>query len=72
MMALIDGGDLFDDWLEGLGEQVLLGIQKLDVGKGFIAGVGIVLLAIIIDRLTQSIGKSLISLLIIKKARSKR
>ncbi len=41
----------------GLGEQVLLGIQKLDVGQGFIAGVGIVLLAIIIDRLTQSIGK---------------
>jgi len=43
----------------GLGEQVLLGIQKLDVGKGFIAGVGIVLLAIIIDRLTQSIGQKL-------------
>ena len=43
----------------GLGEQVLLGIQKLDVGQGFIAGVGIVLLAIIIDRLTQSIGQKL-------------
>jgi len=43
----------------GLGEQVLLGIQKLDVGQGLIAGIGIVLLAIIIDRLTQSVGKKL-------------
>ena len=43
----------------GLGEQVLLGIQKLDVGKGFTAGVGIVLLAIVIDRLTQEFGKKL-------------
>ena len=43
----------------GLGEQVLLGIQKLDVGKGFTAGIGIVILAIVIDRLTQEFGKKL-------------
>ena len=43
----------------GLGEQVLLGIQKLDVGKGFTAGLGIVLLAIFLERMTQSIGKLL-------------
>lgn len=42
----------------GLGEQVLLGIQKLDVGQGFTAGLGIVLLAIILDRLTQKVGQS--------------
>jgi ABC-type proline/glycine betaine transport system permease subunit/ABC-type proline/glycine betaine transport system substrate-binding protein len=37
----------------GLGEQVLNGIQTLDVGKGLEAGIGIVLLAIILDRITQ-------------------
>ncbi|MCB9091389.1 MAG: ABC transporter permease subunit [Halobacteriovoraceae bacterium] len=43
----------------GLGEQVLLGIQKLDVGKGFTAGLAIVLLAISLDRLTQAFGRKL-------------
>lgn len=43
----------------GLGEKVLLGIQKLDVGQGFTAGLAIVLLAIVIDRLTQGFGKKL-------------
>lgn len=43
----------------GLGEQVLLGIQKLDVGRGFTAGIAIVLLAIVLDRITQSVGKKL-------------
>jgi len=37
----------------GLGEQVLLGIQRLEVGRGFEAGLAIVALAIIIDRITQ-------------------
>ncbi len=41
----------------GLGEQVLLGIQKLDVGQGFTAGIAIVLLAIVLDRITQGIGR---------------
>ena len=40
----------------GLGEQVLNGIQTLDVGKGLEAGIGIVALAIILDRITQSLG----------------
>jgi glycine betaine/proline transport system permease protein len=43
----------------GLGEQVLLGIQKLDVGRGFTAGVGIVALAVVLDRVTQSFGRRL-------------
>ncbi|WP_272011556.1 ABC transporter permease [Roseovarius sp. ZX-A-9] len=41
----------------GLGEQVLVGIQRLDVGKGVVGGIGIVALAIIFDRITQAYGK---------------
>jgi len=42
----------------GLGLEVLRGIQRLDVGYGFIAGISIVIIAIIIDRITQSLAKS--------------
>jgi glycine betaine/proline transport system permease protein len=42
----------------GLGEQVLNGIQTLDVGKGLEAGLGIVILAIVLDRITQGFGRS--------------
>jgi glycine betaine/proline transport system permease protein len=38
----------------GLGNEVLRGIQRLDVGLGFEGGIGVVLLAIILDRITQS------------------
>ncbi|BBL81726.1 ABC transporter permease [Thermus thermophilus] len=41
----------------GLGEEVLLGIQRLDVGRGAEAGVAIVALAIVMDRLTQAAGQ---------------
>ena len=41
----------------GLGEQVLLGIQRLDVGQGAEAGIAIVALAIIFDRITQAYGQ---------------
>ncbi len=41
----------------GLGLEVLRGIERLDVGRGFLAGVGIVILAIMIDRIGQSFGK---------------
>ncbi len=37
----------------GLGYQVLIGIQRVDIGTGFEAGLGIVIIAIILDRLTQ-------------------
>ena len=40
----------------GLGEYVLSGIQRLDIGTGFEGGLGVVLLAIILDRLTESFG----------------
>ena len=42
----------------GLGEQVLNGIQTLDVGKGLEAGIGIVILAVVLDRITQGFGKT--------------
>ncbi|MGN6207861.1 glycine betaine ABC transporter substrate-binding protein [Asticcacaulis sp.] len=40
----------------GLGEQVLNGIQTLDVGMGLEAGLGIVILAFVLDRITQGFG----------------
>lgn len=40
----------------GLGEQVLNGIQSLDVGQGLEAGIGIVILAFVLDRITQGFG----------------
>ncbi|MGF6964530.1 glycine betaine/proline transport system permease protein [Paraburkholderia sp. WC7.3g] len=40
----------------GLGEYVLSGIQRLDIGIGFEGGLGVVLLAIVLDRLTETFG----------------
>ena len=40
----------------GLGEKVYTGILQADIGLGFEAGLGIVILAIILDRLTQALG----------------
>ncbi|MBY5268965.1 ABC transporter permease [Spiribacter salinus] len=40
----------------GLGNTVLTGIQRLDVGLGFEGGLGVVVLAILLDRMTQSFG----------------
>jgi glycine betaine/proline transport system permease protein len=42
----------------GLGQMVLRGIGRLDMGLATIGGVGIVLLAIILDRMTQAFGES--------------
>jgi len=41
----------------GLGSLVLSGISSVNVGKGLVGGLGIVVLAIILDRITQSLGK---------------
>jgi glycine betaine/proline transport system permease protein len=41
----------------GLGNEVLRGIQRLDVGLGFEGGLGVVILAIILDRITQSFAR---------------
>ncbi len=40
----------------GLGENVLRGIQRLQVGQGFEAGLVVVILAIILDRITAGLG----------------
>jgi len=41
----------------GLGQEVLISINRLQAGRGFSAGIAIVIIAIIIDRLTQGIIK---------------
>lgn len=41
----------------GIGNTVLTGIQRLDVGTGFEGGIAVVILAVILDRITQSFGK---------------
>jgi len=40
----------------GLGNTVLTGIQRLNVGLGFEGGLGVVLIAILLDRVTQTFG----------------
>ena len=40
----------------GIGETVLLGLQRADSGQGAVGGLGIVLLAIVFDRITQGFG----------------
>lgn len=40
---------------EGLGYQVLVGIQRVDIGMGFEAGLAIVIIAVILDRITQNL-----------------
>ena len=43
---------------KGLGIEVMNGIARLEVGRGFLGGLGIVMMAIMIDRITQSVGKA--------------
>jgi glycine betaine/proline transport system permease protein len=43
----------------GVGETVLLGLQRNDSGQGLVGGLVIVLLAIIIDRTSQEYGRRL-------------
>ena len=41
----------------GLGQMVLRGIGRLDMGLATVGGLGIVLLAIVLDRITQALGE---------------
>jgi glycine betaine/proline transport system permease protein len=41
----------------GLGQPVVEGLQQLRIAKGFEGGIGIVILAIFLDRVTQAIGE---------------
>ncbi|MPW23510.1 choline ABC transporter permease subunit [Paraburkholderia sp. CNPSo 3157] len=42
----------------GLGNDVLASIQRLDIGLGFESGLSVVLLAIVLDRITESFGRA--------------
>lgn len=42
----------------GLGEVVYSGVTQMKIGKGFEGGIAVVILAIILDRLTQSFGNN--------------
>ncbi|MDA0673399.1 MAG: ABC transporter permease subunit [Cyanobacteria bacterium] len=44
--------------VEGLGQMVNRGIGRLDVGLAAVGGIGIVLMAIVLDRITQAIGQA--------------
>lgn len=44
--------------VEGLGQMVNRGIGRLDVGLAAVGGIGIVLMAIVLDRITQAAGKN--------------
>ena len=41
----------------GLGREVYMALGQVDVGRGFVAGTTIVLVAMILDRVTQSLGQ---------------
>jgi glycine betaine/proline transport system permease protein len=41
----------------GLGETVLLGLQRADAGQGVVGGAAIVALAVFVDRMTQAAGR---------------
>lgn len=41
----------------GLGQPVVTGLQQLDIGLGFEGGLAIVILAVFLDRVTQSLGE---------------
>ena len=42
----------------GLGREVLLSLGQIDIGRGFVAGFCIVILAMVLDRITQVMGTS--------------
>ncbi len=41
----------------GLGREVLLALGQIDIGRGVMAGTSIVILAMVLDRITQGLGK---------------
>jgi glycine betaine/proline transport system permease protein len=43
----------------GVGETVLIGLQRADSGRGFVGGLAIVILAVVMDRITQAFGRRL-------------
>ena len=41
----------------GLGMEVLIGVQRIEMGRGLISGSAVVILAVILDRITQGLVK---------------
>lgn len=44
--------------VKGFGNEVLRAIGRLDAGKAIVGGIGIVILAVVLDRITQGLGSS--------------
>ena len=44
--------------VRGLGNEVLRAMGRLDAGKAIVGGLGIVILAIVLDRITQGLNRS--------------
>lgn len=44
--------------VKGFGNEVLRAIGRLDAGKAIVGGLGIVILAVVLDRITQGLGRS--------------
>jgi glycine betaine/proline transport system permease protein len=44
--------------VRGLGNEVLRAMGRLDAGKAIVGGLGIVMLAIVLDRITQGLNRS--------------
>ncbi len=44
--------------VKGLGNEVLRAMGRLDAGKAIVGGIGIVILAIVLDRITQGLGRT--------------
>ena len=50
----------------GIGETVLIGLQRNDAGTGLVGGLAIVILAIVFDRISQSFGQRLQSYRVVR------
>ncbi len=44
--------------VKGLGNEVLRAMGRLDAGKAIVGGLGIVILAVVLDRITQGLGQT--------------
>lgn len=52
-VVFIYGSDCSIDWGRRFGLTVYVGLGRLDIGQAFVGGIGIVLIAIIFDRISQ-------------------
>ena len=41
----------------GLGMEVLIGVNRIEIGRGLISGISVVIIAVILDRITQGLIK---------------